>query len=117
MKKAHTFENRSLLKVFNLSQQQFMFMSWLRLTEKILWYKKKNSKKNMNNNDDSKHPVFLWEQRMRLDCVSVRLLGNMTHLGSDVAQQEESNSGDTTGYLCYPEGHLPAMVLGNGAKW
>lgn len=45
------------------------------------------------------------------------LLGNVAHLGSDVAQQEEYNSCDTTSDLCYPEGHFPAMVLGNSAEW
>lgn len=49
--------------------------------------------------------------------VLVCLLGHVTHLSSDVAQQEESNSGDATGDLCYPEGHFPAVVLGNCAEW
>lgn len=53
---------------------------------------------------------------MRCHDVLVRLLGHVTHLGSDVAQQEESNGGDGAGDLCYPEGHFPAVVLGNGAE-
>ena len=60
---------------------------------------------------------ILWVQRMRGNNVLVGLLGHVTHLGSDIAQQEESNSGDGTGDLCYPEGHFPAVVLGNGAEW
>lgn len=48
--------------------------------------------------------------------VLVCLLGHVTHLCSDVAQQDEHNSGHATGDLCYPEGHLPAVVLGNGAE-
>lgn len=54
---------------------------------------------------------------MRCNDVLVCLLGHATHLGSDVAQQEVSDSGDATGDLCYPEGHFPAMVLGDGAEW
>lgn len=48
---------------------------------------------------------------------SVRLLGHMSHLGSNVAQEEESDSSDKAGDLCYPEGLFPTMVLGNGAEW
>lgn len=40
----------------------------------------------------------------------------MTHLGSDVPQQEEADGSDETGDLCYPEGHFPAVVLGDGAE-
>lgn len=48
---------------------------------------------------------------------SVRLLGHVSHLCSNVAQEEESDSSDKAGDLCYPEGLFPAMVLGNGAEW
>lgn len=53
---------------------------------------------------------------MRFDDL-VGLLGHVTHLCSDVAQQEKSNNGDATGDLCYPEGHFPAVVLCDGAEW
>lgn len=43
-------------------------------------------------------------------------LGDLAHLGLDVAQQEESNSGDAADQLCYPEGRFPAVVLGDGAE-
>lgn len=56
-------------------------------------------------------------QRTTCGDVLVCFLGHAAHLGLDVAQQEESNSGDATGDLCYPEGHFPAMVLGNSAEW
>lgn len=48
---------------------------------------------------------------------SIRLLGHVSHLGSDVAQQEESNGGDKAGDLCYPEGRFPAVMLGDSAEW
>lgn len=54
---------------------------------------------------------------LRCGDVLVCFLGHVAHLGSDVAQQEESDSGDATGDLCYPEGHFPAVVLGNSAEW
>lgn len=61
--------------------------------------------------------VFLWAQRMRCNHVLVRLLRHATHLGPDVAQQEESDGSEATDDLCHPEGHFPAVVLGNGAEW
>lgn len=79
-------------------------------TEKILWYKiNKNKYQNIQLPLKTENEVW-W-------CILVCLLGHVTHLGSDIAQQEESNSGDATDDLCYPEGRFPAVVLGNCTEW
>lgn len=46
----------------------------------------------------------------------VCLLGQASHLGLDVPQQEVSDSRDQADHLCYPESHFPAVVLGDGAE-
>lgn len=53
---------------------------------------------------------------MPLNDVLICLLGDLAHLCLNVAQQEESNSGDAADDLCYPEGRFPAVVLGDGAE-
>lgn len=52
---------------------------------------------------------------MRLT-VLVCFLGHLAHFGADVPQQEEADSCHGTGDLGYPEGHVPAVVLGDGAE-
>lgn len=46
----------------------------------------------------------------------VGLLGDAAHLCADVTQYKETDSCDDAGNLGHPESHVPAMVLGNGAK-
>lgn len=46
----------------------------------------------------------------------VCFLGHVAHFGPDVPQQEEADGCHGAGDLGYPEGRLPAAVLGDGAE-
>lgn len=52
----------------------------------------------------------------RVTRCSVGLLGHAAHLGADVAQEEEDDGRQGAGHFGDPEGHVPAVVLGDGAE-